>query len=85
MNADLQNYRLQMLGGFVRLELRNGARRKARDRRGLEVGRLFKSIGGSYLIAADSGDEKRLNQTGHVDPDDRSHIPAHCNLGRDVQ
>ena len=68
MNADLQSYRLQMLGGFVRLELRDGARRKAEIRRGLEVGRFFKSIGGSYLIAADSGDDKRLNEAGHVDP-----------------
>jgi inosose dehydratase len=68
MNADLQRYGLQMLGGFVGLELRNGARQKDEIGRALEIGRFFKSIGGSYLIAADSGDEKRLGQAGHVDP-----------------
>ena len=68
MNADLRHYGLQMLGGFVGLELRNGARLKEEIGRGLEIGRFFKSIGGSYLIAADSGDRKRLSQAGHVDP-----------------
>jgi inosose dehydratase len=68
MKADLQRYGLQMLGGFVGLELRNGARQKDEIGRGLEIGRFFKSIGGSYLIGADSGDEKRRSQAGHVDP-----------------
>ncbi len=69
MNADLQSYGLQMLGGFVGLELRNETRQKEEVGRGLQIGRFFKSIGGSYLIAADSGDRKRLSQAGHVDPD----------------
>jgi inosose dehydratase len=68
MNADLRSHGLQMLGGFVGLELRNGAKVEEEVRRGLEIGRFFKSIGGSYLIAADNGDERRRSEAGHVDP-----------------
>jgi inosose dehydratase len=68
MSADLRKYGLQMLGGFVSLELRNTARQKQEIERGLEIGRFFKSIGGSHLIAADSGDDRRRGEAGHVDP-----------------
>jgi inosose dehydratase len=66
--ADLQQRNLQILGGFVGLELRN---REARDKeimRALEIGRFFQSIGAPYLIAADSGDDRRRSEAGHVDP-----------------
>ena len=69
MSADLRSHGLQMLGGFVGLELRDGAKVEAEVRRGLEIGRFFKSIGGSYLIAADSGDKRRQSEAGHVDPE----------------
>jgi inosose dehydratase len=68
MNADLRSHRLQMLGGFVGLELRNGAKVEEEVGRGLEIGRFFKSIGGSYLIAADNGDARRRSEAGHVNP-----------------
>jgi len=68
MNADLRSHDLQMLGGFVVLELRTRAKVEEEVRRGLEIGRFFKSIGGSYLIAADNGDEGRRSEAGHVDP-----------------
>jgi inosose dehydratase len=68
MNADLQKYDLRMLGGYVGLELRTGVRQKEEIKRGMELGRFFKSIEGSYLVVGDSGDDKRLSQAGHVDP-----------------
>ena len=67
--ADLQANGLRMLGGFVGLELRDPAKRGPEIQRGLEAGRFFRSLGGEYLIAADSGDERRHQDAGHVDPD----------------
>jgi inosose dehydratase len=66
--ADLQKRGLQMLGGFVGLELRNSEKRDQEIARALEIGRFFQSIGAPYLIAADSGDERRRAEAGHVDP-----------------
>ncbi|HEY0789738.1 MAG TPA: sugar phosphate isomerase/epimerase [Chthoniobacterales bacterium] len=66
--ADLQDRGLTMLGGFVGLELRNPDNQKPEIERGIEAGRFFKAIGGEYLIAADSGSPRRLQEAGHVDP-----------------
>ena len=33
----------------------------------MEAGRFFRALGGEYLIAADSGDERRQAEAGHVD------------------
>jgi inosose dehydratase len=66
--ADLQQRNLQILGGFVGLELRNRERRDKEIVRALEIGRFFQSIGAPYLIAADSGDDRRRSEAGHVDP-----------------
>jgi inosose dehydratase len=68
MRADLQTKHLQMLGRFVGLELRNPEKREIEIKRGLEIARFLKMIGGEYLIAADSGDERRWREAGHVDP-----------------
>jgi inosose dehydratase len=66
--ADLQKRDLQILGGFVGLELRNSQKREQEIARAQEIGRFFQSIGAPYLIAADSGDERRRAEAGHVDP-----------------
>ena len=66
--ADLQQRSLQILGGFVGLELRNREKRDEEIVRALEIGRFFQSIGAPYLIAADSGDDQRRSEAGHVDP-----------------
>jgi inosose dehydratase len=66
--ADLQQRNLQILGGFVGLELRNREKRDKEIARALEIGRFFQSTGAPYLIAADSGDDRRRGEAGHVDP-----------------
>src|SRR5580692_1329872 len=66
--ADLQQRNLQILGGFVGLELRNSEKREKEIARALEIGRFFQSVGAPYLIAADSGDDRRRAEAGHVDP-----------------
>lgn len=68
MLADLNERQLQLLGGFVALELRNEAELASEIERAIEVGHFFKSLGGHLLIAADSGDRFRLAQSGRVDP-----------------
>jgi inosose dehydratase len=66
--ADLQQRNLQILGGFVGLELRNREKRDKEMERALEIGRFFQSVGAPYLIAADGGDDRRRGEAGHVDP-----------------
>jgi inosose dehydratase len=68
MLTDLDERQLQLLGGFVALELRNEAKLASEIERAIEFGHFFKSLGGQLLIAADSGDPFRLAQSGRVDP-----------------
>jgi inosose dehydratase len=68
LRSDLHERNLQMLGGFVGMELRNRQKRDEEIARAVEIGRLFQSAGGGYLIAADSGDDRRRGEAGHVDP-----------------
>ena len=49
------------------MELRNPTKRAQEISKGLEIGNYFKSLGASYLIAADSGDARRIEAGGHVD------------------
>jgi hypothetical protein len=64
---DLQARGMRMLGGFVGLELRDPRKRTQEISKGLEIGNYFKSLGASYLIAADTGDVRRIEAGGHVD------------------
>jgi inosose dehydratase len=59
---------LQLLGGFVGLELRNPDRKSAEIERGIELAIFFRDSGAAYLIVADSGDARRLSEAGHVNP-----------------
>ena len=68
VRADLQTRGVRMLGRFVELELRNLEKRASEIERGLEIAHFLKSIGGKYLIAADSGDTRRRGEAGHVNP-----------------
>jgi inosose dehydratase len=66
--ADLQARGLRLLGGYVELELRTAAKCKQEIQRGVEIGKFFRSLGGSFLIAADGGDQRRVQEAGHVNP-----------------
>ena len=65
---DLRVRGLRMLGGFVGLELRNSDKREQEVKKGAEIGKYFQSLGASYLIAADSGDPRRVQEAGRVNP-----------------
>ena len=34
----------------------------------MEIGKFFRSLGGGFLIAADGGDPRRIQEAGHVNP-----------------
>src|SRR5258708_35207088 len=68
VGADLRAHGLRLLGGFVGLELRTATKREQEIQKGVEIGMFFQSLGGSFLIAADSGDPRRVKEAGHVDP-----------------
>src|ERR1700757_3263021 len=63
---DLRARGLLMLGGFVGLELRNPTKREQEVQKGVEIGKYFQSSGATYLIAADSGDPRRVQEAGRV-------------------
>jgi inosose dehydratase len=67
--ADLQARGLGLLGGYVELELRTEAKRDHEIQRGVEIGKFFRSLGGGFLIAADGGDQRRIQEAGHVNPE----------------
>jgi inosose dehydratase len=67
LKRDLQARGMNLVGGFVGLELRNPEKRAEEINKGLEIGNYFKSLGANYLIAADSGDARRIEAGGHVD------------------
>ena len=66
LRRDLQAHGMKLIGGFVGLELRDPAKRAQAIAKGLEIGNYFKSLGATYLIAADSGDARRIEVGGHV-------------------
>jgi inosose dehydratase len=68
LRADLSARKLQLLGGFVGLELRNPDKKSAEVQRGIELATFFRESGATYLIVADSGDARRLSEAGHVNP-----------------
>jgi inosose dehydratase len=70
LRRDLQARGMKLIGGFVGLELRDPAKRAQEIAKGLEIGNYFKSLGATYLIAADSGDARRIEVGGHVEPGD---------------
>jgi inosose dehydratase len=65
---DLRVRGLRMLGGFVGLDLRNPIKCEQEVLKGVEIGKYFQSLGASYLIAADSGDTRRVQEAGRVKP-----------------
>jgi inosose dehydratase len=70
LRDDLNGRKLQLLGGFVGLELRNPDKKSAEVQRGIELATFFREGGAPYLIVADSGDPRRLAEAGHVNPAD---------------
>src|SRR5450759_3412429 len=67
LNEELQARGLTMVGAFVGLALRDPGKREAEIERALVTARFLHATGGTHLIAADSGDDRRRADAGHVD------------------
>jgi inosose dehydratase len=68
LGEELRSRGLTLVGAFVGLALRDAELRDAEIERALGIARFLAANGGTRLIAADSGDERRRNEAGHVDP-----------------
>lgn len=68
LGRDLRSRGLTLVGAFVGLALRDAGRKEAEIERALELARFLSLNGGTRVIAADSGDERRRAEAGHVDP-----------------
>ncbi len=68
LGRELRSRGLTLVGAFVGLALRDAERRQAEIERALEIARFLEANGGTRVIAADSGDERRRGEAGHVDP-----------------
>ena len=71
MAAELRSRSLTMVGAFVGLGLRDAERHDAEIQRAMGIAAFLAAIGGTRLIAADSGDDRRRAAAGHVNPADR--------------
>ena len=58
---------LVMVGAFVALGFRDAGRHDAEMARALAVARRVQEAGGSLLVAAEAGDDRRRGEAGHVD------------------
>lgn len=68
LSGELGSRGLTMVGAFVGLALRDPDRRAAEIERALGTARFLRATGGTRLVAADSGDDRRRAEAGHVDP-----------------
>lgn len=67
LGAELRSRGLRMVGAFVGLGFRDAARYEAEMARAMEIVRRLHATGGTYLIAAEGGDDRRRGEAGHVD------------------
>ena len=68
LDAELRARGLTMVGAFVGLGFRDADRYDAEMARAMEIVRRLHATGGTYLIAAEAGDDRRRGEAGHVDP-----------------
>ena len=68
LGPELDRRGLTMVGAFVGLALRDSSRRDDELERALGIAAFLRATGGTRLIAADSGDDRRRSEAGHVDP-----------------
>lgn len=67
VREETQKRGLEMVGAFVRLGYRDRERWDEADAEALAVAERVKAAGGSILVAAELGDDRRDREAGHVD------------------
>lgn len=66
LGRELRSRGLDLVGAFVGLGFRDADRREAELERALEIARFLTANGGTRLIAAEAGDDRRRGEAGHV-------------------
>ena len=67
VRSEMSRRGLEMVGAFVRLGYRDRERWDEADAAALAVAERVKAAGGSILVAAELGDDRRDAEAGHVD------------------
>lgn len=67
LKRELDRRGLTMVGAFVGLPFQDADRYDEAMERGLTIARRLHATGGTLLIAAEAGDERRKGEAGHVD------------------
>ncbi len=67
LGHDLRSRGLDMVGAFVGLGFRDADKRESEIERALGIARFLVVNGGTRLIAAEAGDDRRRGEAGHVD------------------
>ncbi len=67
LRVDLQARGLDLVGAFVGLGFRDADKLESEIERALGIARFLAVNGGTRLIAAEAGDERRRGEAGHVD------------------
>jgi inosose dehydratase len=67
LKAALDAHGLDMVGAFVGLGFRDAGRYDEEMAKAMAIARRLHATGGSLLIAAEAGDDRRRSEAGHVD------------------
>ncbi len=67
LGRDLRSRGLDLVGAFVGLGFRDAEKRDSEIERALGIARFLAVNGGTRLIAAEAGDDRRRGEAGHVD------------------
>jgi inosose dehydratase len=67
LKEDLRSRGLDMVGAFVGLGFRDAEKLESEIERALGIARFLAANGGTRLIAAEAGDDRRRGEAGHVD------------------
>ena len=67
LGNDLRSRGLELVGAFVGLGFRDAERLEPEIERALGIARFLVANGGTRLIAAEAGDDRRRGEAGHVD------------------
>jgi inosose dehydratase len=67
LGEDLRSRGLDLVGAFVGLGFRDADKLESEIERALDIARFLAVNGGTRLIAAEAGDDRRRGEAGHVD------------------
>ena len=67
LRGDLRGRGLELVGAFVALAFRDASKLETEIDRAMDIARFLETNGGTRLIAAEAGHDRRRGKAGHVD------------------